>query len=123
MKFFAFMFFVAGSFIFSPVANAGHIWVWSGKNIEVYVDDKSIEKHIQDEGFDVTVIDVIFDGDVSNTSRLNFHRRQDNWYYGVVGKRSDTPVSKQNSSGYIFEYVANLIYPQPEPEDSGEEYY
>ncbi len=103
--------------IFSLVspASAEHIWVWSNKNASVYIEDTSIEKHPDDEGFDVTVIDVIFDGDVSNTSRLNFHRRNDNWYYGIIGKRADMPVSKQNSSGYIFEYVFNVLYP-PEPE-------
>ena len=90
-------------------ANAQHNWVWTGDGIEVFVEDTTIDFTDDGEEFSVTVIDQVIGQKKFHLSRFNFYRQDENWFYNITGKGVVVPVSKTNSSGYILEFVENIL--------------
>lgn len=101
--------FLCMAIIFLSVQNvsAKNCWVWSGENIEVYVEDSELEWDENRKEFSVTVIDVI--GKNSVRSKFYFYERDENWFYNIGGKAEIMPVSKVNVSGYILEFAQKFL--------------
>lgn len=106
-------------FFCAQTVYATHNWVWSGENIEVYVEDTSIEWEKNGAEFTVKVIDVI--GKSAGVSYLNFYEREDSWYYGIVGKREIMPVTYANASGNILDFAKKFSPVKAEEENFDEE--
>lgn len=99
-----------GLFFFAPIAHAKHCWVWTGENINVYVEDSELEWNENGKEFSVTVIDVFGeDGKKINRNKFYFYEREKNWFYAIEGKQTIMPVSKANVSGYILEFAQSKI--------------
>ena len=67
-------------FFCAQTVHAAHHWVWSGENIEVYVEDTSLEWEKSGTEFSVKVIDVV--GKSAGVSYLNFYEREG---IGIMG--------------------------------------
>ena len=90
-------------FFCAQTVHAAHHWVWSGENIEVYVEDSSLEWEKNGREFSIQVNDVV--GKSAGVSFLNFYEREGTWYYGITGKREIMPVSYVNASGNILDFA------------------
>ena len=100
------------------IAFAAHQWVYSGENIEVYVEDTTIDVSEDGKEFSITVIDKIVGQKTAHLSRFNFYQQDDNWFYNITGKGIVVPVSHTNSSGYILDFAKKYL---PEEKSSEEE--
>jgi len=88
------------------VAEARHQWIYTGDNIEIFIEDTTIEISDDKSEFSVTVIDKVIGQKNFHLSRFNFFYRQgENWFYNITGKGTIIPVSKTNASGYILEFI------------------
>ena len=96
-------------FFFSQNVSAQHNRVWTGDGIEVFVEDTTIDFTDDGREFSVTVIDQVIGQKKFHLSRFNFYRQDENWFYNITGKGVVVPVSKTNSSGYILEFVENIL--------------
>ena len=103
------------------VADARHQWVFTGNNIEIFIEDTTIEISDDRSEFSVTVIDKVIGQKNFHLSRFNFYRREGNWFYNITGKGTIVPVSKTNASGYILEFIQKMFPPEIEEENFSEE--
>lgn len=87
--------------------SAKHCWVWSGENIEIYVEDTELVWEENRTEFSVTVIDVV--DKKSSRSKFYFYERDGDWFYNIGGKAEIMPVSKTNVSGYILEFAQDFL--------------
>ena len=92
-------------FFFAQPVHAQHHWIWSGDDIEVYVEDTTVDVSDDRKEFSITVIDYLKGQKNFHLSRFEFYRQDENWFYSITGKGIVAPVSKTNSSGYILDFV------------------
>ena len=112
-------FFVLAAILFFSVqtVHAQHQWVWSGKNIEVYVEDTTVDVSEDKKEFSITVIDHLLGQKNFHLSRFEFYQQDENWFYSITGKGIVVPVSKTNSSGYILDFVKEKILSKKSDEE------
>lgn len=99
---------------FSQPVHAAHQWVWGNGTINVYVEDSAV---VWNEKFDeckVKVFDVIEGQNKFNTGEFYFYQREGEWFYYIVGQKNEVPVTHQNSSGYILDFVKKYLPKQNE---------